>query len=54
MPIISSISAPLKSQYTKAERRVIGLAAFAAFNTAVGGGLYYYVRAEVDSIEEAF
>jgi len=48
------LTAAAKSQYTKTERRVVAFAAFAAFNACIGGGLYYYVCAEFDSIEEAF
>jgi hypothetical protein len=32
----------------------MAIAGFTAANLAVGGGLYYYVRNTIDSIEEAF
>jgi hypothetical protein len=54
MPTISNISTPLRSKYNRTERRVIGIATFAAANACIGAGLYFYVRNEVDAIEEAF
>jgi len=54
MPIISNISAPLKSQYTKTERRVLGLAAFAGLNAFIGLGIYYYVSQSEGSISGSY
>jgi hypothetical protein len=53
-PIIPNVAAPLKSQHTKAERRIGGTAAVAAGTACIGAGLYYYVSNEIDAIEEAF
>lgn len=54
IPIIPNIATPLKSQYTKTERRVVGLTTFMAGSACIGAGLYYYVSNEIDAIEEAF
>lgn len=54
MPIISNINHATKSQYTKTERRAIGLASVVAGTAGIGAGLYYYVSNKIDAIEEAF